>query len=87
LAGKKDAKLKADPCDRTEKNREKSSGGSGDEPLSKETIEEILMFLKETALLRKAFKKGQGRLMLEALGRIRKEFQKGVQDKEDTQYV
>jgi hypothetical protein len=28
MAGKEDAKLKASPCDRTEKNKEKSSGGT-----------------------------------------------------------
>jgi hypothetical protein len=85
MVGKKDTKLKAGPCDRTEKNKEKSSGGSGDEPPSKETVEESLVFLKEAATLRKAFKNGQGRLLNEALGRIWKGFQKEVQEEENTQ--
>jgi hypothetical protein len=32
MAGKKEAKQKADPCDRTEKNKEKSSGEPEKEP-------------------------------------------------------
>jgi hypothetical protein len=70
-AGKKDTKSKGCPCDRTEKSKEKSSGKPGEEPPSWEVVQRSLVFLKEAALLKKAFKNGQGRSMNESLSRIR----------------